>query len=81
MEYVRYAINFRSILVYSAFEGHLGARRGYNSTLYKAVSLTRRDAEMITATMETNMLIFLQEQPAAIQPPFSDDDNNIPCQR
>ena len=40
---------------------------------------------MMTATMETNMLNFLQEQPDAIQPPVividSDDDNNTQCQR
>lgn len=53
--------------------------------MYKAVSLTLRDAKMMTATTETNMLIFLQEQPAAIQPPVividSDDDKNTQCQR
>lgn len=72
-------------MVYNAFKCQLGAGRGYNSTLYKAVSLTLRDAKMMTATMETNMLNFLQEQPDAIQPPVividSDDDNNTQCQR
>lgn len=60
-------------------------RLGEGITLYKAVSLTLRDAKMMTATTETNMLIFLQEQPALIQSPVividSDDDNNTQCQR
>ena len=53
-----------------------GARRRYNSTLYKAVGLILRDAKMMTTNMQ-----FLQAEPVKIPTNVivadSDDDNTV----
>lgn len=63
----------------------LGDMRGCNSTLYKAIGFTLRDAKMIMTILEINLFISLQERAVEIKSEVividSDDDNNIQYQR